>query len=168
MAAKTGGGSFVQPLHPPCPKSPPKYPDLYGKRREKAKVQMLEREISFLEEELKSVEGFQPASRSCKEVTDFVMENSDPYIPPLTFYFFVSTNRKNRKSCGFRRWLCGLPCCNLQCLCCCCNSGFSRCDDHVTASPATAAALWMKSRVDAVRLSVAHVIAIRVQAAAEL
>ncbi|KAK8597658.1 hypothetical protein V6N13_095058 [Hibiscus sabdariffa] len=99
MAAKTGGSSFV--LHPPCPKSPPKYPDLYGKRREKAKVQMLEREISFLEDDLKSVEGFQPASRYCKEVTDFVMANSDPFIPP------------------------GLPCCNLACFCCCCNSGCS-------------------------------------------
>ncbi|MBA0661807.1 hypothetical protein Goklo_006049 [Gossypium klotzschianum] len=49
MAARSGGSSFVQPLHPPSPKSPPKYPDLYGKRRERAKVQMLEREISFLE-----------------------------------------------------------------------------------------------------------------------
>ncbi|KAL4285253.1 hypothetical protein GQ457_16G002380 [Hibiscus cannabinus] len=107
MAAKTVGSSFVQSLHPPCPKSPLKYPDLYGKRREKAKVQMLEREISFLEDDLKSVEGFQPASRYCKEVTDFVMANSDPFIPP-----------KNRKSSGVWKWLCGLPCC-------CCNSGCS-------------------------------------------
>ncbi|GMJ07278.1 Arabidopsis G protein gamma subunit 3 [Hibiscus trionum] len=114
MAAKTGGSSFVEPLHPPCPKSPPKYPDLYGKRREKAKVQMLEREASFLEEELKSVEGFQPASIYCKEVADFVMANSDPFMPP-----------KNRKSCGFWQWLCGLPCFNLACFCCCCNAGCS-------------------------------------------
>ncbi|OMO67176.1 hypothetical protein CCACVL1_20735 [Corchorus capsularis] len=49
MAAKSGGGSSVPSLPPPCPKSPPEYPDLYGKRREAAKVQMLEREISFLE-----------------------------------------------------------------------------------------------------------------------
>lgn len=34
---------------PPRPKSPPEYPDLYGKRREAARVQMLEREIGFLE-----------------------------------------------------------------------------------------------------------------------
>lgn len=34
---------------PPRPKSPPEYPDLYGKRRVLAKVQILEREISFLE-----------------------------------------------------------------------------------------------------------------------
>ncbi|KAA3477109.1 Centriolin [Gossypium australe] len=125
MAARSGGSSFVQPLHPPSPKSPPKYPDLYGKRRERAKVQMLEREISFLEvevtnplgwwslpldphinledyvlgftfeqEELKSIEGFQPASRYCKEVTDFVMANSDPLI-----------QLKKQKSCGFWKWL---------------------------------------------------------------
>ncbi|KAL3586128.1 hypothetical protein D5086_012995 [Populus alba] len=47
--ATTGGSSSVPSLPPPCPKSPPEYPDLYGKRREMAKVQMLEREIGFLE-----------------------------------------------------------------------------------------------------------------------
>lgn len=45
MGAPSGSAS----LPPPCPKSPPVYPDLYGKRRELAKVQMLEREIGFLE-----------------------------------------------------------------------------------------------------------------------
>ncbi|KAG6771997.1 hypothetical protein POTOM_023392 [Populus tomentosa] len=117
--ATTGGSSSVPSLPPPCPKSPPEYPDLYGKRREMAKVQMLEREIGFLEvgfkfaiilcsppnwhvellfsllyneiilnwqfqfeqEELKSLHGLQPASRCCKEVTDFVVANSDPLIP---------------------------------------------------------------------------------------
>ncbi|KAK8348582.1 hypothetical protein V6Z11_A06G090200 [Gossypium hirsutum] len=74
---------------------------------------MLEREISFLEEELKSIEGFQPASRYCKEVTDFVMANSDPLIQL----------RKNQKSCGFWKWLCGLPCFNMACTSCCRNSG---------------------------------------------
>ncbi|KAG8471862.1 hypothetical protein CXB51_036992 [Gossypium anomalum] len=98
MAARSGGSSSssVPTLPPPCPRSPPEYPDLYGKRREAAKTQMLEREISFLEEELKSVEDLQPVSRFCKEVTDFVMANSDPLIP---------TSRKNRKSCRFWKWL---------------------------------------------------------------
>lgn len=41
--------STVPSLPPPLPKSPPPYPDLYGKRRELARVQMLEREIGFLE-----------------------------------------------------------------------------------------------------------------------
>ncbi|KAF4363586.1 hypothetical protein F8388_002127 [Cannabis sativa] len=59
--------SSMPSLPPPCPKSPPAYPDLYGKRRETAKVQMLEREIGFLQEELKSAERIQPASRCCKE-----------------------------------------------------------------------------------------------------
>ncbi|XP_039028343.1 guanine nucleotide-binding protein subunit gamma 3-like [Hibiscus syriacus] len=110
--------SSVRSLPPPCPKSPPEYPDLYGKRRETAKIQMLEREISFLEEELKSVDSLQPASRYCKEVTDFVMARSDPLIP---------TNRKNRKSRQFWKWLCGIPCFNLSWICCCCYSGCS-CD----------------------------------------
>lgn len=41
--------SNVMSLPLPSPKAPPEYPDLYGKRREMAKVQMLEREISFFE-----------------------------------------------------------------------------------------------------------------------
>lgn len=49
MAAPPGRSSSVPSLPPPCPKSPPAYPDLYGKRREVAKVQMLEREIGFLQ-----------------------------------------------------------------------------------------------------------------------
>ncbi|KAF7148114.1 hypothetical protein RHSIM_Rhsim03G0227100 [Rhododendron simsii] len=64
LMAVSGGSSSVPSLPPP---RPPEYPALYGKRRELAKVQMLEREISFLEEELKFVHGLQPASRSCKE-----------------------------------------------------------------------------------------------------
>ncbi|KAH0970815.1 hypothetical protein GBA52_022971 [Prunus armeniaca] len=67
MAAPSGCSASVPSLPPPCPKSPPQYPDLYGKRRETARVQMLEREIGFLEEELKSVERLQPSSRCCKE-----------------------------------------------------------------------------------------------------
>ncbi|KAK8348580.1 hypothetical protein V6Z11_A06G090200 [Gossypium hirsutum] len=66
-----------------------------------------------ISEELKSIEGFQPASRYCKEVTDFVMANSDPLIQL----------RKNQKSCGFWKWLCGLPCFNMACTSCCRNSG---------------------------------------------
>ncbi|KDP33923.1 hypothetical protein JCGZ_07494 [Jatropha curcas] len=115
-AAKSARSSSLPSLPPPCPKSPPEYPDLYGKRREMAKVQMLEREIGFLEEELKSVQGLHPASRCCKEITDFVVANPDPLIP---------TNRKKRRSCRFWRWLCGIPCFNFSWICCCCCSGCS-------------------------------------------
>lgn len=106
MGAPSGSAS----LPPPCPKSPPVYPDLYGKRRELAKVQMLEREIGFLEEEVKSAEDLPPASKCCKEVADFVVANSDPLIP---------TNRKIHKRCRFWKWLCGMPCISLSWLCCC-------------------------------------------------
>ncbi|PIN03419.1 hypothetical protein CDL12_24058 [Handroanthus impetiginosus] len=96
------------PLPPPAlPKSLPEYPDLYGKRRELAKLQVLEREIGFLEEELKSVQGLQPASRPCKEVADFVTCSADPFIP-LT--------KKVHRSCRFWKWLW---------ICCCCSSATS-------------------------------------------
>lgn len=49
MVRSSSSSSSVPSLPPPSPKSPPEYPDLYGKRREMAKVQMLEREIGFLE-----------------------------------------------------------------------------------------------------------------------
>ncbi|KAK1377845.1 G protein gamma domain-containing protein [Heracleum sosnowskyi] len=97
--------STVPSLPPPLPKSPPPYPDLYGKRRELARVQMLEREIGFLEEELKTVGRIQPASHSCKEVADFVMANSDP---------LVTKSRKIRRSRRFWKWLCGKSCFNLS------------------------------------------------------
>ncbi|KAI4344617.1 hypothetical protein L6164_011822 [Bauhinia variegata] len=96
MATSISRSSTVRSLPPPSPKSPPEYPDLYGKRREMARVQMLEREISFLEEELKSVQGLQPASRCCKEVAEFVLANSDPLLP---------TTKKSRRSCRFWKWL---------------------------------------------------------------
>ncbi|KAG9157428.1 hypothetical protein Leryth_010268 [Lithospermum erythrorhizon] len=81
MEAGSGGGSPMQPsLPPPKPKSPPRYPDLYGKRKELAKVQMLEREIGYLQEELKFFDGIPPASQSCKEVADIVMAKPDPLI----------------------------------------------------------------------------------------
>ncbi|XWS72273.1 hypothetical protein CRYUN_Cryun02cG0026000 [Craigia yunnanensis] len=156
MAARSSGSSSIPSLPPPCPKSPPEYPDLYGKRRETTKVQMIEREISFLEEELKSVEGLQPASICCKEVTDFVMANSDPLIP---------RTRKNRKSYRFWKWLCGMPCFNLSWICCC-SHAFAA---YVTAGPATAAHLTAihanAAHVTAVHANATHVTAVHVNAA---
>ncbi|KAH1041902.1 hypothetical protein GLYMA_09G070100v4 [Glycine max] len=106
----------------PSPKAaPPSCPDLYGKRREMAKIQMLEREISFLEEELKSSEGLQPASRCCKEIADFVMANSDPLLP---------TSKKNHRSCSFWKWL-DIPCFNLSWICHWCCDG---CFEHQNMS----------------------------------
>ncbi|CAH8362367.1 unnamed protein product [Eruca vesicaria subsp. sativa] len=49
VAGELSSAPAKSSLPPPRPKSPPPYPDLYGKRREAARVQMLEREIGFLE-----------------------------------------------------------------------------------------------------------------------
>ncbi|XP_055823623.1 guanine nucleotide-binding protein subunit gamma 3 isoform X1 [Solanum dulcamara] len=111
--AGCGGTASMPSMPPPRPKSPPQYPDLYGKRRELAKVQMLEREIGFLEEELKSIEGLHPASRPCKEVTEFVSEHSDPLIPTRI--------KKTRRSCCYWKRLCGSSCFNLSWICCWCR-----------------------------------------------
>ncbi|KAE8653458.1 hypothetical protein Csa_007447 [Cucumis sativus] len=70
MAARSVYSSSVSSLPPPSPKSPPEYPDLYGKRREIANIQTLEREIGFLEDELKSLQSLQPVSICCKESID--------------------------------------------------------------------------------------------------
>ncbi|XAR49880.1 hypothetical protein NMG60_11004053 [Bertholletia excelsa] len=64
----------------PSPKSPPWHSDLYGKRRQMAKVLILEREIVMLEEELKSLEGLQVSSRCCEELGHFVEARADPLL----------------------------------------------------------------------------------------
>nr|XP_009408818.1 PREDICTED: guanine nucleotide-binding protein subunit gamma 3-like isoform X4 [Musa acuminata subsp. malaccensis] len=51
----------------PRARSPRRYTDLCGRHRLQARVQLLSREIGFLEEELQSVEGLQPVSVCCKE-----------------------------------------------------------------------------------------------------
>ncbi|RYR11354.1 hypothetical protein Ahy_B04g068908 [Arachis hypogaea] len=94
--ATAASSSSLPSLPPPSPKSPP---DLYGKRRDTARLHMLDREITFLEVELKNVEALQPASACCKEVADFVVANSDPLLP---------SSKKNRKSCRFWKWLCSI------------------------------------------------------------
>ncbi|XP_059459349.1 guanine nucleotide-binding protein subunit gamma 3-like isoform X3 [Corylus avellana] len=74
------------------PKSPPRpygRLDSFGKRRQMLKVQVLEREIGLLQEELKSLEGLQPSSRSCKELETFVGAKPDP---------FITTNQEMHKS----------------------------------------------------------------------
>ncbi|CAO2841681.1 unnamed protein product [Amaranthus hypochondriacus] len=109
----SGQGFRVQSLPPPRPKSPP---DLYGRRREMVRLQVIEREKSFLEEELKLAHRLPPASRCCKEIVDFVAANADPLLP---------TNQKSSKPCRFWKWLCGSSCFNLSWLCCC--TGCSDC-----------------------------------------
>ncbi|XAR67204.1 hypothetical protein NMG60_11013680 [Bertholletia excelsa] len=121
--------SLAPSLPPPRPKSPPEFPDLYGRRRELARVQMLEREISYLEGELKFVESLQPASKTSKEIADFMVANADPFIP--------ATNQKVHTSCRFWKWLSKAPCFNLSWICCfgcsplkmpcCCFCNFCNC-----------------------------------------
>lgn len=94
---------------PISPKSPPGSLDLYGKRRQMVKVQALEREILQLLEELKSVEHFQPASRYCKEVDDFVGAKPDPLLSRIP---------KVHKSHSLWNCFCGNCCSNSSSICC--------------------------------------------------
>ncbi|RRT54082.1 hypothetical protein GW17_00003974 [Ensete ventricosum] len=94
----------------PSPKSPPKYPDLCGRRRLQLELQILNREVGFIEEELQSLEGIQPVSRCCKEVNDFVGTKPDPLIPVYDsstsshVLCYVLSKRRHR-SCCLWRWI---------------------------------------------------------------
>ncbi|KAJ8498521.1 hypothetical protein OPV22_009073 [Ensete ventricosum] len=96
----------------PRPRSPPRYPDLCGRHRLQAGIQLLSREIGFLEEELQSVEGLQPVSVCCKEVDKYVGTTPDPLIPSY---------KKRHKSPCFWRWLRAMVCLDATCF----TGGFS-------------------------------------------
>lgn len=70
MPPGSGGAAKVPSLPPPRPKSPPEYPDLYGKRRELARVQLIEREIGFL------------------EVSSIMSSLISPFVFGLSFFWF--------------------------------------------------------------------------------
>nr|XP_018681408.1 PREDICTED: keratin-associated protein 4-12-like isoform X1 [Musa acuminata subsp. malaccensis] len=93
----------------PRPKSPPKYPDVCGRRRLQLELHILNREIGFIEEELQSLEGIQPVSRCCKEVNEFVEMKPDPLMP---------INKRRHKSCCLWRWLRSKLCLDFSWICC--------------------------------------------------
>ncbi|KAL8159354.1 hypothetical protein V2J09_000891 [Rumex salicifolius] len=64
----------------PRPKSPPEYAGLYGNRRHLTNLMLLEKEITSLQEELKSLDVIQPSSRCCQEVNEFVVSRPDPLL----------------------------------------------------------------------------------------
>ncbi|CAL9148486.1 guanine nucleotide-binding protein subunit gamma 4-like [Musa acuminata AAA Group] len=101
----------------PRPRSPRRYTDLCGRHRLQARVQLLSREIGFLEEELQSVEGLQLVSVCCKEVDKYVGTTPDPLIP---------TYKKRHKSCCFSRWLRAMVCFNATCFTGGCSSWQNR------------------------------------------
>lgn len=121
----------VQPM---SPKSPPGSLDLYGKRRQWVKLQVLEREIALLQEELKSIEGLQPASRSCKELDNFIGAKPDPFIlitqeipksKPICKTLWARICLKFGRICCFSCSQCKVEMCNWclplnsKCWCCC-------------------------------------------------
>ncbi|KAF5793427.1 putative G-protein gamma [Helianthus annuus] len=69
--------SSISPLSSP---SSIVFVDLYGKRRQVAKVQVLEREIGLLQDEIKSLAELEVASRCCKELEDYVEATPDPLV----------------------------------------------------------------------------------------
>ncbi|KAI3524948.1 hypothetical protein L1887_03617 [Cichorium endivia] len=109
----------------PLVPSPPLvgYADLYGKRRQAARVQVLEREIGLLQDEIKSLGGIGLASRSCKELDDFIDATPDPLISINP----SSSRSKNflkilgRRKFGCLSWICCFcgTCCPSHISCCC-------------------------------------------------
>nr|CAB3502858.1 unnamed protein product [Digitaria exilis] len=81
----------------PRPRSPPRYPDLCGRRRLQLEVHILNRELGFLEEEIQGLERIQPVSRCCKDVNEFVSAKADPMIPV--------SKRKHGCGCNLFRWI---------------------------------------------------------------
>ncbi|KEH18482.1 putative G-protein gamma [Medicago truncatula] len=83
-----------------CPKSPlPGFVDFHGKRKQMVKIQVLEKEIGLLQEELKSLEGLHPASRCCIELDAFVGSISDPFTPTYessTFRLLIYVTSLNK------------------------------------------------------------------------
>ncbi|XP_076940797.1 guanine nucleotide-binding protein subunit gamma 3-like [Bidens hawaiensis] len=73
------------------------YVDLYGKRRQLAKVQVLEREINVLQDEIKSLAELELASRCCKELEDFVEATPDPLVA-------IKQSRSRSRSCWKNFW----------------------------------------------------------------
>ncbi|XP_068663170.1 guanine nucleotide-binding protein subunit gamma 4-like isoform X1 [Aristolochia californica] len=116
MANSSPRYAAPSPLSIPAPRSPPKYPDLCGRHRKQAELQVLNREIGFLEEDLQFLDTLHPASKCCKEIDEFVGKNQDPLIP---------LNLKVHRSARIWKWLCSKTCWNFSWLCCC--NGCSLC-----------------------------------------
>ncbi|CAH1425433.1 unnamed protein product [Lactuca virosa] len=99
------------------------YVDLYGKRRQAARVQVIEREIGLLQDEIKSLGSIGLASSSCKELDDFIDATPDPLIAINP----MSGGSKNFLKIFGRKFSC------LSWMCCfcgtCCGSHISCCCD---------------------------------------
>ncbi|KAL6661604.1 hypothetical protein ACP70R_000988 [Stipagrostis hirtigluma subsp. patula] len=80
----------------PRPRSPPRYPDLCGRRRLQLEVHILNRELGFLQQEIQGLERIQPVSRCCKDVNEFVSAKTDPLIP---------INKRKHGSCSLYWWI---------------------------------------------------------------
>lgn len=87
----------------------PRSPPSTGKRLP-AEVQILEKEIVYLKDELRSLDGLHSVSQGCREVHEFVSSNPDPLVP---------INKKH-KSCSFWNWIRKKLCCNCSWICCSC------------------------------------------------
>nr|XP_043616894.1 guanine nucleotide-binding protein subunit gamma 3 [Erigeron canadensis] len=96
--------------------------DLYGKRRQFAKVQVLEREISLLQDEIKSLAELELASRCCKELNDYVEATPDPLIALNKTHGRSRNFWKNvrRKTGSIMWWCCCCGCCKKTVCCSCC------------------------------------------------
>nr|AUO16492.1 dense and erect panicle 1 [Triticum turgidum subsp. durum]AUO16493.1 dense and erect panicle 1 [Triticum compactum]AUO16494.1 dense and erect panicle 1 [Triticum spelta] len=108
------GEGAVVVLEAPKPRSPPRYPDMCGRRRLQLEVQILDRELTFLKDELHLLEGAQPVSRSgcLKEVNEFVGTKQDPLIP---------SNKRKHRSCRLYWWIRSKLCICASWLCCSCQ-----------------------------------------------
>ncbi|XP_024971509.1 guanine nucleotide-binding protein subunit gamma 3-like isoform X2 [Cynara cardunculus var. scolymus] len=114
----SSSSSSMSPLSSP---SSIVYVDLYGKRRQIAKVQVLEREIGLIQEEIKSLGEVELASRCCKEIDEYVEVTPDPLIALNQIRNRSRNFWKNlRRKIGSMLCCCG--CCKTTTICCSCRS----------------------------------------------
>ncbi|GLJ10635.1 hypothetical protein SUGI_0132200 [Cryptomeria japonica] len=92
--------------------------------KKQVELNRLTKEISLLEEELKTLEGLPPASKCCTEVVEFVGKHSDPFLP------FVN---KGQSISSWDRWF-KEHSTDSECSCCCsCRSYTQPSGSHLSS-----------------------------------
>ncbi|KAJ7564488.1 hypothetical protein O6H91_02G033000 [Diphasiastrum complanatum] len=73
--------SSTKPYQLPEPRTPPGRRNPVGRHRLRSELNRLNQEIQLLKEELKAMENLPPASRTSRELIEFIETCADPLLP---------------------------------------------------------------------------------------